>query len=106
MFSQKEELVCVRCGGIGEPEKIGLELFSGLVAIVGAIATMVGLAIFVVPGLIFGILTAAHIAHYRNKNGVECRHCLSRNSMVPIDTPMGLSVIEKFERVAEHQACL
>ena len=86
MFSQKREMVCVHCGAIGEPEQIGLELLSGLVAILGVVATMVGLALFVVPGLIFGILTATHIMYCRNKNGVECRHCLSRNSMVPIDS--------------------
>lgn len=99
MLSKDRKWVCSHCGVIGEPDKIGLGLFSGLVAIFGAIATMVGLALSVVPGLIFGILTATHIMYYQNKNGVECRHCRSKNSMVPKDATIVVAAIKKFERI-------
>ena len=87
MSSKNKELICGHCGAIGEPINIGLGLFSGLVAIFGAIASMVGLALSVVPGLILGILTATHILYYQNKNGFECRYCHTQNTMVPTDTP-------------------
>ncbi len=89
MFLNKRELVCTRCGIIGEPNQIGLGLFSGLVAIFGAIATMVVLVLSVIPGLIIGGLTTTYILYYQNTKGVECRHCLAQNTMVPVDTPHG-----------------
>lgn len=92
MSSKNKELVCSHCGAIGEPNNIGLGLFSGLVAILGSIATMVGLALFVVPGLILGVLTATHILYYQNKNGIECRCCHSQITMVPSDTHMRDSI--------------
>lgn len=99
MFSNKKELVCTHCGVIGEPDNIGLGFFSGLVAIIGSITTMVGLALFVLPGLILGALTATHILYYQNKNGIECRCCHSQNTMVPTSTAMGNSIIVKYGRV-------
>ena len=87
MSSKNRELVCCHCGAIGEPNSIGLGLFSGLMATFGAIATMIGLALFVVPGVILGFLTVTHILYYQKKNGIECRYCHSQNAMVPIDTP-------------------
>ena len=92
MSYKNRELVCGHCGAIGEPNNIGLGLFSGLVAIFGSVATMVGLALFVVPGLITGVLTATHILYYQNKNGFECRCCHSQNTMVPTDTHMKASM--------------
>ena len=95
MLFKNRELVCSHCGVIGEPNNIGLGLFSGLVAIFGSIATMVGLALFVVPGLILGVLTATHILYYQNKNGIECRCCHSQNTMVPVETPLRDSIRAK-----------
>jgi hypothetical protein len=92
MSYKNRELVCGHCGAIGEPNNIGLGLFSGLVAIFGSVATMVGLALFVVPGLIIGVLTATHILYYQNKNGFECRRCHSQNTKVPTDTHMKASM--------------
>ena len=94
MFSKKGELVCTHCGVIGEPNKIGLGFFSGLVAIFGAVATLVTLALFVVPGLLFGVLTVTYILYYQNTKGVECRHCLALNTMVPVDTTIGGAIMK------------
>lgn len=99
MFSKEKELVCSHCGVIGKQRKIGMGFFSMTVAIIGVIFTIVGLFAGIIPGLIIGFMTSAHITYYQKKKGVECRYCLAKNTMIPTDTPIGNSLIEKFGRV-------